>query len=862
MSVHGGTTFVHRGVQTDPTVASLANDTPNNVHLTTINTPPDHQVSPNSQCHELNFNTTCDLSNLADVSRDFFDDSLLSSMSFTQTRDKSRSLKYPNLSRITTKRGPRATNMRVISLPETVPETSVLVPKPRVVSLPEPSEMVNILARPRLCSSIRSSVLASPSRTDISVSSVAQSSFCSSTRSLFDRPRAIRHDMPRTPTPPSSPESIFIIGNDVQIPSSFLPPGRVALNAKRREFAQVESPPKPIPALHGPLSLPYARCPSGAEGTIVEGEDMFRMIWGLDEDGRTKQDHHSLSNDDNRYAVNTPALTISSSFTPSPSTAFTPFAQFSTPLVDVDRFSGFENDLEHVGLPRRLERSLAVIKSDRNYGRDGDTSCSGVDGLHHDSWSIQPTFYGQTRNVYQRDHKSAGLGILLSPQNKNVSTKLKPTAPLFVPKNQTSYYPHTDQQLLRPHAFQPPGPELSRQTGRSGNFVAARDFSFSSQFFPRFSPSMDSADLVYHLPDLFSPSVEFDSQSGSFSRLPSPAIISRGLAGNLVEGHAPYSARRFSGQAVVGIANTDLNLFNSRIHMLSDDPEDQDDVCVFDYLPSPTKIGASVFEATPTVHYNSASLRSPQPPFPPPEAPLPPVPDETASAHPTANTFQEDAISGEAISSGYAISNFFSRPFSRSAPLDRSLQRRSVPCSLSSVPEEKEEGLTDRSLSLADESLCLNVSPSTCSSPRWLSGLRPAHPSHRFGSESVDGLIPATTPLFRHPRAPSSQSTWKVPLVSASKTPSSNEGNRSKTTRIRPSSGSDVAHWRSNKERELMNEAGVVASDRYLNQNAPIKLTSASESTCVSTHQDKNFKKAPNQKRRFKPKVKGNLQGK
>ncbi|EAU91772.2 hypothetical protein CC1G_04540 [Coprinopsis cinerea okayama7 len=42
------------------------------------------------------------------------------------------------------------------------------------------------------------------------------------------------------------------------------------------------SPPKPIPALHGPLSLPYARCPSGAEGTIIEGDQPSTMIWGLD----------------------------------------------------------------------------------------------------------------------------------------------------------------------------------------------------------------------------------------------------------------------------------------------------------------------------------------------------------------------------------------------------------------------------------------------------------------------------------------------------------------------------------------------------------------------------------------------------
>ncbi|KZO93151.1 hypothetical protein CALVIDRAFT_540390 [Calocera viscosa TUFC12733] len=63
------------------------------------------------------------------------------------------------------------------------------------------------------------------------------------------------------------------------------------------------SPPKSIPALHGPLSLPYARCPSwvsscvfvtmlialcsGAEGIIIEEpENLHRIIWGLEHERR------------------------------------------------------------------------------------------------------------------------------------------------------------------------------------------------------------------------------------------------------------------------------------------------------------------------------------------------------------------------------------------------------------------------------------------------------------------------------------------------------------------------------------------------------------------------------------------------
>ncbi|KAG2043667.1 hypothetical protein BDR03DRAFT_1005674 [Suillus americanus] len=94
-------------------------------------------------------------------------------------------------------------------------------------------------------------------------------------------------DVPHTPSPPSSPESILIIDGHARLPDGFL----------RRRYSKqtaspgngwttwASSPPRPIPALHGPLSLPYARCPSGAEGTIIEEPgNVSRMIWGLGHD--------------------------------------------------------------------------------------------------------------------------------------------------------------------------------------------------------------------------------------------------------------------------------------------------------------------------------------------------------------------------------------------------------------------------------------------------------------------------------------------------------------------------------------------------------------------------------------------------
>ncbi|KAG8734539.1 hypothetical protein FRC11_000027 [Ceratobasidium sp. 423] len=51
--------------------------------------------------------------------------------------------------------------------------------------------------------------------------------------------------------------------------------------------------PRPIPALHGPPSLPYARCPSGAEGVVLDDQQgLDGVVWGLSEqDPRSRRPH-------------------------------------------------------------------------------------------------------------------------------------------------------------------------------------------------------------------------------------------------------------------------------------------------------------------------------------------------------------------------------------------------------------------------------------------------------------------------------------------------------------------------------------------------------------------------------------------
>ncbi|KAI6046045.1 hypothetical protein EDC04DRAFT_2876844 [Pisolithus marmoratus] len=97
-------------------------------------------------------------------------------------------------------------------------------------------------------------------------------------------------DVPRTPSPPSSSESFLFVGSSARLSEDFTR-GIVSVSSHSLTeeaegwMAWASSPPRPIPALHGPPSLPYARCPSGAEGTIIEEPgDVSRMIWGLDSD--------------------------------------------------------------------------------------------------------------------------------------------------------------------------------------------------------------------------------------------------------------------------------------------------------------------------------------------------------------------------------------------------------------------------------------------------------------------------------------------------------------------------------------------------------------------------------------------------
>ncbi|KAJ4001602.1 hypothetical protein F5050DRAFT_1723505 [Lentinula boryana] len=185
--------------------------------------------------------------------------------------------------------GSNAPAKRIVSLPETSPPSRIKSDtiRDRVVSM---TEQVKV---PLTSSDADNSLSSDCFETSIDTSQ----SQLSDLGNISTRRTRLRNSLtyPQTPSPPSSPESIMIIGNNMQVPNSFLRRNVTqlpkVLHVDNNDWRTwTSSPPRPIPALHGPLSLPYARCPSGAEGTIIEGEDMTRTIWGLGNDASVR-DH-------------------------------------------------------------------------------------------------------------------------------------------------------------------------------------------------------------------------------------------------------------------------------------------------------------------------------------------------------------------------------------------------------------------------------------------------------------------------------------------------------------------------------------------------------------------------------------------
>lgn len=176
---------------------------------------------------------------------------------------------------------------RYAGLDSASPSNSHLASK-RVVSLPDPSVQEAVITERNLRIVSMPEFTRFPPMThrNILQSSQANSSFSSDAshnsvdpggqRWSLSHNRMYPLDIPHTPSPPSSPDSVVIIGNEPHVSGAFLRRSCRGDDGKYRQYLSfiesylcflgwvtwASSPPRPIPALHGPLSLPYARCPS------------------------------------------------------------------------------------------------------------------------------------------------------------------------------------------------------------------------------------------------------------------------------------------------------------------------------------------------------------------------------------------------------------------------------------------------------------------------------------------------------------------------------------------------------------------------------------------------------------------------
>ncbi|KAF8678246.1 hypothetical protein RHS04_05467 [Rhizoctonia solani] len=92
--------------------------------------------------------------------------------------------------------------------------------------------------------------------------------------------------------------------NDTQVPSSSV------IHHDDSDWILFD-PPRPIPALHGPPSLPYARCPSGAEGVALDDQqELDGVIWGLSERRHIDESKKAEASDAEQHTATTLAPSL------------------------------------------------------------------------------------------------------------------------------------------------------------------------------------------------------------------------------------------------------------------------------------------------------------------------------------------------------------------------------------------------------------------------------------------------------------------------------------------------------------------------------------------------------------------------
>ncbi|KAK0461279.1 uncharacterized protein EV420DRAFT_1746620 [Desarmillaria tabescens] len=543
-------------------------------------------------------------------------------------------------------RAPTGTD-RVVSLPETSPPSRVDLggSGTRVVSLTECSKT----SAPKEDSF-------SSECFDTSISTDTSGTHLSSENSLQHiRTRRLRYSgLPRTPSPPSSPESIMIIGNDVQVPVSFLhqkSESQPTFEENEGWLTWTNSPPRPIPALHGPLSLPYARCPSGAEGTIVEGEDMSRMIWGLGTDAALASDPRPHpSNDEERKSAYLPSnLTQSQRLkTQVPQHTVRHDSQ-SLPIL-----STLAPSKHNVSTLQSQQVNSSFVSNRHNLR----TSHSNSRYERHSNFeSTRASFSETLQDCSAADDRLIGLGIQWPANSAAKDTKHS--------YNSASSFSHINSILPQS------GPRI---------FVESRtNPQLTSQVIIPTGPRMSAIDIAhqYRVKQLQC-ALPTPPNSSEPQWSPYFSANSNDILYNDYDPPMPFD--RFQ-RPVLEVRNPDAELRRFVIERMNNPDIFIDDPPVF-----------PVRSSRPTIHrpmYSRDSQgffeMSPPPPGPPPNSPLPPTPSAYASK-PSRNTSMPPSPTSPEFQNHFRT---ISRQ-PRSIPLARLIQRR-----LSAVPEEDVEGFLE-----------------------------------------------------------------------------------------------------------------------------------------------------------------------
>ncbi|EGO25227.1 hypothetical protein SERLADRAFT_436985 [Serpula lacrymans var. lacrymans S7.9] len=546
---------------------------------------------------------------------------------------------------------------------------------------------------------------------DIMDSNSTVSSYMSSGR-LRSRARVCPppFDVPYTPSPPSSPDSVLIIENSMQLPDSFLRRKYSAESVDLDDDEETDwvnwasSPPRPIPALHGPLSLPYARCPSGAEGTIIEEPDnMSRMIWGLgpDDPRGASQAHHS------HVHPRTQKKQGQSVSHPQARTGGTNLEHIALTEKAGRTYNKHPPNLESLGPQQRNNTYRSSTGYEDLLRNNAIQEAAAFNYLHCNRNSVSESYTDDEIEI-----PSANQGLLLGWQMAlaaqqalrttavepdyatNYSDRLQPTAPVFSPARATQLSQPYPRIFVEPRANDtlpaacPPrrqsAIEIAQQYQKKQmqhlrlqqNMLPTPPSSSSPQWSSNFSPYQGS---------LLSPDIALLRTPIVPNKTNIPQQKQRQGNGN----DSSQQLRRFVYERMGNMTPNDasdikasqtcqnVNSISSAQHTSGAPSTLAKYIQHLEFLSSPI------------------SVHSPPPPGPPPNTPLPPVPAMTPARNPanrssrlstSITTTPPSPVSPEARSRSIS----YQHP--RSVPLARLVQRR-----LSSVPEEDLSSFLDRS---------------------------------------------------------------------------------------------------------------------------------------------------------------------